>query len=587
MKWTRLLVSLVFLLAVIPAQAAQNLLFIMDASGSMWGQVEGQSKIAVAREVMTDLVAELPDDARAGLVAYGHNRKGDCSDIETLRPLGPLDRQGLIGQIEGLNPKGKTPITATVRHVVQELRTLEEPTSVVLVSDGLESCGGDPCAAVREAREAGIDFRMHVVGFDLGEADTAQLQCMAEAADGRYYEAANATELAEALQEAVQVSPGLRLEVTANGNPTSARVFAHRAGEGDVHARFEIAGHAEGNPRLLELPAGRYDIRVAATEIAGAPEKRFDDLVIPEKGETSRQVDFSDGRLVLRVTSNGEPLEARSYVYDARTDKEVDRDRTDDAGEALYRLGPGTYRVKVLPDGIDAPERLIENVQINIGETVTRTVGYASGRAEITVTANGDPLEARTYIIDARTEKEAARARTDDQGVAGYDIPTGTYFIRVNPDGIDAPEREIEDVVITAGETTEVATDYASGRAEITVTANGEPLEARTYIIDARTEKEAARARTDDQGVAGYDIPTGTYFIRVNPDGIDAPEREIEDVVITAGETTEVATDYASGRAEITVTANGEPLEARTYIIDARTEKEAARARTNDQGVAG
>jgi len=585
MTGPRLLASLVLLLAVIPAQAGQNLTFIMDASGSMWGRIDGQPKIALAREVMSDLIAGLPDDARVGLVAYGHNRKGDCTDIETLRPLGPLDRRALTRQIQGLNPKGKTPITATVRHVVEELRTLEEPTSVVLVSDGLESCGGDPCAAVRDAREAGIDFRMHVVGFDLGEADTAQLQCMAEAAEGSYYEAANAAELAKALQEAVQVNPGLRLEVTANGHPTPARVFVHRAGNDELHGRFDVAGHPEGNPRLMELPAGRYDIRVRAADIGGSPEKRLDDLVIPEEGEITREVDFSDGQLILRVTANGEPLKARSYVHDADTEKEADRHRTNQAGEARYRLGPGTYRILVRPDGIDAPERTVDDVTIAAGETVTRTVDYTSGRAEITVTANGEPLDARTYIIDARTEKEAARSRTDEHGVAGYDIPTGTYFIRVRPDGIDAPVRNIEDVVVSAGETTEVATDYASGKAEFTITTNGEPLKARTYLIDAGTEKEASRHGTDERGTARYDVPVGTYYLKVRPDGIDAPIQRIDDIEIGPDEMITRRLDIPSGTVELTVVVDGEAVKALTYLRDARTGKELARAGTDDAGM--
>jgi len=74
MTGIRLLASLVLLLTVVPAQAAQNLLFVMDASGSMWGRIDGQPKIAVAREVMSDLVAELPADARAGLIGLGTYR---------------------------------------------------------------------------------------------------------------------------------------------------------------------------------------------------------------------------------------------------------------------------------------------------------------------------------------------------------------------------------------------------------------------------------------------------------------------------------------------------------------------------------
>src|SRR3546814_1654067 len=89
---------------------------------------------------------------------YGHRRKGDCMDIESLVALGPLDRDTMIKQIEGLNAIGMTPLTASVKQAIEQLRQTEQSASVVLVSDGLESCGGDPCEAVRAARQSGVDF---------------------------------------------------------------------------------------------------------------------------------------------------------------------------------------------------------------------------------------------------------------------------------------------------------------------------------------------------------------------------------------------------------------------------------------------
>lgn len=182
------------------AESSQNLLFILDASGSMWGQIDNIPKIVIAKKVMSGLVADLPNDAKAGLMAYGHRRKGDCTDIESLVGLGPLDRDAMIEHIQGMNAKGKTPITASVQQAIEQLRKTEESANVVLVSDGLESCGGDPCAAVKTAKESDVDFRLHVVGFDLGDVDTQQLQCMADAGGGEFFTAANASELSTALE---------------------------------------------------------------------------------------------------------------------------------------------------------------------------------------------------------------------------------------------------------------------------------------------------------------------------------------------------------------------------------------------------
>ncbi|MFV1980121.1 MAG: VWA domain-containing protein [Rhodothermia bacterium] len=143
-------------------QPANDLVIILDASGSMWGQIEGENKIVIARRVLKDLTASLPEDTNVGLVAYGHRREGDCNDIETVIPLGSLDRDAFAATVDGINPKGKTPITKSIEETFSTLQSHDSPVTVILVSDGLETCSGDPCTAVREARESGIELLMHV-----------------------------------------------------------------------------------------------------------------------------------------------------------------------------------------------------------------------------------------------------------------------------------------------------------------------------------------------------------------------------------------------------------------------------------------
>ncbi len=98
------------------------IMFIFDASGSMWGQVDGKAKIVIAKEVLTGLVRDLPDNAVVGLIAYGHRRKGDCNDVEELITLGPLAKEKTVARIQGLNAKGKTPISRSIRLTAERLK---------------------------------------------------------------------------------------------------------------------------------------------------------------------------------------------------------------------------------------------------------------------------------------------------------------------------------------------------------------------------------------------------------------------------------------------------------------------------------
>jgi Ca-activated chloride channel family protein len=190
------------LVAVSPLQAEEQAILVLDASGSMWGQIDGRAKIEIAREAVGGMLAAWPASHQLGLIAYGHRRKGDCADIEALLPPGPLDAAAFQGRVDGLVPKGMTPITASVRAAAEALRFSEQRATVILVSDGEETCNADPCALGAELERLGVDFTAHVIGFDLPEGPArAQLQCLAEGTGGRYIEARDAAGLGDALGE--------------------------------------------------------------------------------------------------------------------------------------------------------------------------------------------------------------------------------------------------------------------------------------------------------------------------------------------------------------------------------------------------
>lgn len=191
-------------------RAAEDVVIVYDASGSMWGQIDGVSKVEIAREVMGDLINKWQDDTNLGLVAYGHRRKGDCSDIETLIDPGPLDKSDFIQTIEDISPNGKTPISASLQHAADLMSYRDSQATIVLISDGLETCHADPCALSAELAKQGVKLTTHVVGFDLETEAHANLSCIAENTGGLFVPANNAAELHDALaqvQSAVAAPP--------------------------------------------------------------------------------------------------------------------------------------------------------------------------------------------------------------------------------------------------------------------------------------------------------------------------------------------------------------------------------------------
>ncbi|MCP4820017.1 MAG: VWA domain-containing protein [Shimia sp.] len=200
------------------AQDRASAILVMDGSGSMWGQIDGTAKITIAQEVIGDLMTTLPDTMDLGLTVYGHRRKGDCADIETVVLPGADTRGAIAAAVNGIKPKGKTPMADAVVAAAQAMRHTENAATVILVSDGIETCVPDVCAVARTLEETGVDFTAHVVGFDVTDPKAlAQFQCMAEATGGTYLSAANANELGAALTQVALVKP--------EPQPQETRVF--------------------------------------------------------------------------------------------------------------------------------------------------------------------------------------------------------------------------------------------------------------------------------------------------------------------------------------------------------------------------
>lgn len=198
-----LFITALSLFGTLAAQSQDRAILVLDGSGSMWGQIDGEAKITIAQRVIADLLQTLPATTELGLTAYGHREKGNCNDIETLVLPGPDTRAEILAAVNAISPKGKTPLSAAVLAAAQILRYEEERATVILVSDGRETCDFDPCALGNELEASGVDFTAHVVGFDV-ENDPeakAQLQCLADNTGGKFLPAANAAELAEALTQ--------------------------------------------------------------------------------------------------------------------------------------------------------------------------------------------------------------------------------------------------------------------------------------------------------------------------------------------------------------------------------------------------
>jgi hypothetical protein len=213
---------------------------VVDASRSMWGQIDGVSKMQIAKETLEDMTYWLPPDLDLALRAYGNTsptEEVNCADSSLLVPFNELDRDYVRRGIAQLKPTGQTPIAFALNQAAGDFSGLHSDRSIILVSDGVESCSGDPVQAARDLRNQGIV--VHLIGFGMDNAkdeDMASLQAIAYASGGRYVMASSAAELKAALAETVA---------------TSFSVY---------QGSEEVASGALGSADPMLLPEGEYRV---------------------------------------------------------------------------------------------------------------------------------------------------------------------------------------------------------------------------------------------------------------------------------------------------------------------------------------
>jgi hypothetical protein len=220
---------------------------ILDASGSMLQRLEGTRRIELARDALGDLVgATLPDGVPFALRVFGHREADSCrTDLEI--PLAPLDRARATAAIRAVEPKNlaKTPIADSLLAVRRDLAAASGPKLVVLVTDGEETCDGDPAAAIRELAAGGVEVRVNIVGFAIDELMLKEeFESWARLGGGRYFDATDGAVLRRAVRGAIRET----FEALADGEVVAG-------------------GTVGGDP--VELPVGEYRVRTSSGEDLG------------------------------------------------------------------------------------------------------------------------------------------------------------------------------------------------------------------------------------------------------------------------------------------------------------------------------
>lgn len=241
---------------------------ILDASGSMNGKLKsGETKIDASKKAVSDLMKKLKDDLVIAFRAYGHKsprEKHDCQDTELLIPFGKVreNRDKVLASLKNISARGYTPITYILQKAAEEFPvSFQGEKIIILVSDGKETCEGDPCATAKAFANSRAELVIHTIGFGVDEAARQQLECIARMTGGKYFSAEDAQQLVQVLNRAIETSKTITIEKKGPGwlKVQGADLMGHTVTRADTGEKVATLGHTQST---VKLPAGIYNVTI-------------------------------------------------------------------------------------------------------------------------------------------------------------------------------------------------------------------------------------------------------------------------------------------------------------------------------------
>lgn len=299
-----------------PAPPPTRVLVAIDASGSMAGKVSGRTKLELARTAAQTFIEGLPAEAEAGLLVFGQagdnsprGKAPSCGAVELAVPLS-RDRDALVRGVSGVRAIGWTPLAAALRQAETLLAKGGAPGAQVIyvVSDGQETCGGDPVAVARAINTGHTRAVVNIIGFAVPDGEAAALAAVASAGGGRF----------------VNVAAGDRVDAVAARIRESGRQASNRLAESGTTARNTLS--TSGTAAKARLCIGGLVARERIAVGADIARKRMagDDVAVEEAAEQ---------RLAARHAALEQRVETFTRRLDARM-QAANRDIAEDAARA-------------------------------------------------------------------------------------------------------------------------------------------------------------------------------------------------------------------------------------------------------------
>ncbi len=372
-----------------------RILFIFDASNSMAGQWDGERKIDMAREVLYEMIDSLEQmpNVEMALRIYGHQSPvppQDCSDTKLEVPFSPSNASRIRQKLRFITPKGTTPIAHSLELAPGDFPPCNNCRNIILlITDGIEACNGDPCKVSLGLQKEGIILRPFVIGIGSDPGFKETFNCI-----GEYYDAPTKEQFREALEgvitQALNVTSAQINLLDSHSRPTETdvNVVFYDRFSGVIRYNMIHTLNSKGNPDTLSLDhMSTYNV-VAQT----IPPVRYDSLKLISGRHNTIGIDAPQGYLVVR-TSRGKAYEQEKILV-KKAGEHLTINIQEIGLQGKYLVGSYDLEIPIYPlmkiNDVEILQSYTTTVEIPAPGYVTFNTGQPGAGALYQLTASGD-----------------------------------------------------------------------------------------------------------------------------------------------------------------------------------------------------
>jgi len=468
-----------------PVHAGDNptAMLILDSSKSMWGQIDGQNKVIIARKALEGAFLKSAGKINLGIVTYGHRKSVGCKDIETVLTPRPINFDAFKETVGNIRPRGSTPIASSLEIAARAAGSPQVATTIVLLSDGLDNCRQDPCAMAKKLKAQSSALKVHVIAFDNQTQDKlAALQCVSTITGGQFYPATNAKELNAALKATFDEITGPEAPVQNSANGLSGwDVDETGILSGDTTPVIPGFGKTEVLPTNLpnttvisRTPApGNEGVATSESSLYGFS------AVLSENGKT-----IPNG-LIWRIYSVKKKRGAKPLLIE-----------TVRVAKPLFKLKPGRYLVTVTYGKAHTTRFHTARPQEKKDDVIILNAG---GLRLGSVLANGKAIskdDVRFDIYSDERDQFSKRKLIMKGAQPGLIIRLNSGIYHLVSRYGDANATVDADVTVEAGKLTEAAVNHTAGKVTFKLVRNegGEALARTKWHIRSEDGKTISKS---------------------------------------------------------------------------------------------